>query len=423
MRVLLMAETCNPDWPSLPIVGYQTCKAIADEADVVIATHVRNRPAIERVGFGRASVEYLDNEYIAAPLFRFGKWLRGGDQLGWTTAMAAMWLPQIAFEWEVHKRFRAELQAGAFDLVHRVTPMSPTLPSPMARWSPVPFVIGPLNGGLRWPGEFRAELHREREHLRYLREAYRLLPYYSSTFARARCILAAFQHTLDDLPRHERHKAIDFPEVGFDPKIFSCPDERPERQQLIFLFVGRLVPYKCADLTIRAFGESDALRKHRLMIVGDGPELQRLRAMVQQYNLADCVDLVGPRSQSDVGELMRQADVFVFPSIRELGAGVVVEAMASGCVPVVVRYGAPGALVTDESGVRVDLKPKDDLVGDLRQALEGLADDRPRMRELSRAAHERALGRFAWNRKALRFLEVYRWVLGQRAEKPMFDES
>src|SRR5215469_13154949 len=190
MRVLLMAETCNPEWPSLPVVGYQTCKAIAERVETVVATHVRNRPAIEKVGFGRASVEYVDNEYIAAPLYRFGNWLRGGDQLGWTISIAAMWPSQLAFEYQVYRRFRTDLRRGTFDLVHRVTPMSPTLPSPMARWSPVPFVLGPLNGGLAWPREFRAELHRELEHFRYLREGYRLLPYYASTFSHARCILA-----------------------------------------------------------------------------------------------------------------------------------------------------------------------------------------------------------------------------------------
>jgi hypothetical protein len=53
VRVLLLAYDCNPEWPSLPIVGYNTCRTIADHADVTLATHVRNRKNIERsVGLG-----------------------------------------------------------------------------------------------------------------------------------------------------------------------------------------------------------------------------------------------------------------------------------------------------------------------------------------------------------------------------------
>ena len=46
LRVLLLADDCNPEWPSLPVVGYKAARAIADYADVTVATHVRNRPQL-----------------------------------------------------------------------------------------------------------------------------------------------------------------------------------------------------------------------------------------------------------------------------------------------------------------------------------------------------------------------------------------
>ena len=48
-EVLILADDCNPEWPSLPLVGYKAARAIADHADVVVATHVRNRDSIEKV--------------------------------------------------------------------------------------------------------------------------------------------------------------------------------------------------------------------------------------------------------------------------------------------------------------------------------------------------------------------------------------
>jgi hypothetical protein len=238
MRVLILADDCNPEWPSLPVVGYKTARAIAEHADVVVATHIRNRANIEKIGFGNAIVRYIDNEYIARRLSKFATWLRGGTDIAWTTAVALYYPSYLAFEWEVWKSFREELRGGRFDVVHRITPMSPTLPSPMAKWSPIPFVLGPLNGGLKWPAAFRAELAREREWLSYVRNAYRALPFQGASYGRSAAVLAAFQHTIDDLPKKARERVVEFPEVGVDPDIFKHVVERPCSKRKTILFVG-----------------------------------------------------------------------------------------------------------------------------------------------------------------------------------------
>src|SRR5262249_42283332 len=150
---------------------------------------------------------------------------------------------------------------------------------PMASWSPVPFVLGPLNGGLKWPAAFRNELAREGEWLTYLRSAYRILPYRRATYRKSAAILAAFRHTLKDLPNDARAKAINFPEVGIDPKMFSRIAVRASRSQKTILFVGRFVPYKLPDVVVRAFGGSRMLG-HRLLMVGDGPERPAIERLI-----------------------------------------------------------------------------------------------------------------------------------------------
>lgn len=419
MRVLLLADDCNPEWPSLPVVGYKICRALSDHADVVVATHVRNRESISRTGLGRARVVYVDNEYIAAPLYRLATFVRGGNKVAWTANVAFSYPSALAFEHEVWKRFGEELRGGEFDVVHRVTPMSPTIPSPMAKWSPVPFVLGPLNGGLRWPRGFAKELHREREWLTYLRGAYRILPYCRGTYRRAAAVLAAFDHTMADLPDVARDRAIDFPEVGIDPDIFTGPALRKASDRLVFLFAGRLVPYKCADVLVEAFAASETLRRHRLVIAGDGPERRRLETAIFRNALEGSVELVGWKSQAEIAELMRSADVFAFPSVRELGAGVVVEAMASGLPCVVVDYGGPGSLISAEMGVKVPVGDKATLVRGFTNELERLAQAHDRRRLLGRAAARYALDEYSWDAKARKVIHVYEWVLGRRAAKPV----
>ena len=54
MRVLILADSCNPDWPSLPVVGFKLCRALGEHVEAVVVTQVRNRPAIERVAWADA---------------------------------------------------------------------------------------------------------------------------------------------------------------------------------------------------------------------------------------------------------------------------------------------------------------------------------------------------------------------------------
>lgn len=419
MRALLLADVCNPEWPSLPIVGYRYAKALADHVDAVVVTQVRNRPNIERAGFGKAEVVYLDTEAVAASAYKVAAFLRGGEQKAWTLQMAMDYPSYLAFEFAARKRFGAELAAGAFDLVHRITPMSPTLPSAMAKSCPVPFVLGPLNGNLPWPKGFGQELRREREWLSHARAAYKWLPYHRSTFTASRAILAAFEHTVADVPARVQERAINFPEVGIDPDTFRL-EPRKSSERLTILYAGRLVPYKLPDVAVRAFARSAALRRHRLVVVGDGPERPLLEALVREHGLGDCVELLGQRSQAEVGQLMRQAEIFAFPSIRELGAGVVVEAMACGMASVVVDYGGPAALIGPDRGIKVPLGDKEAVTASFVEALEALVEDPARVRELGQAAHRHAMEFYSWDAKAKKTLEVYDWVLGRSQQKPDF---
>ncbi|MEG4291145.1 hypothetical protein Q5692_36315 [Microcoleus sp. C2C3] len=174
MRVLILADVCNPEWPSLPVVGYKFARAISHYVNATVVTQIRNKPNIDRAGMGNAKVVYIDTENIAAPIQNLADLLTGGSEKSWTIRTALGYFSYLAFEWEVWQRYKQELQSGHFDIVHRITPMSPTQPSPMAAWSPIPFLLGPLNGGLPWPKAFTTELKREREWLSYVRNAYRL---------------------------------------------------------------------------------------------------------------------------------------------------------------------------------------------------------------------------------------------------------
>jgi len=301
--------------------------------------------------------------------------------------------------------------------------MSPPLPIPIATLTtrvPVPFILCPLNGGLRWPPEFTGELKKEKERLTYLRDTYKLLPYARSSYSKSTAILAAFQHTIDRLPPQDRDRMIDFPEVGIDPTLFGAPADRPVKEQVTFLYAGRLVPYKCPDVAVAAMAANPNLRKHKLIVAGEGPEMPHLQKIVKENNLENCVELIGRRTQAEIGQLMRSADILAFPSIRELGAGVVVEAMATGLPSIVVNYGGPGGLITESNGIKIPLGNKDHLIQQFAAEMENLAKDPVRRAKLGQQAREDAVRIYDWTAKGKKTVEVYEWVLGRRPVKPDF---
>ncbi len=89
-RVLLLSDSCNPEWPSLPSVGYNAVRAISSEVDATVVTHVRNRAAIEARNELRA-VQYLDTEFMARPMYKLSSLLRGDERVGCTTAARLQW--------------------------------------------------------------------------------------------------------------------------------------------------------------------------------------------------------------------------------------------------------------------------------------------------------------------------------------------
>jgi len=103
--------------------------------------------------------------------------------------------------------------------------------------------------------------------------------------------------------------------------------------------VSRLISRKNIELLIEAFGlfrvsAPDA----RLIIVGDGPERQRLESVAQALGVAESVEFTGSVPHHQVSKFLARTHLFVLPSVREALGAVYFEAMAMR-VPVVGVHG------------------------------------------------------------------------------------
>jgi len=414
LRVLAIAEAANPELASVPLVGWSHARALADIVDLHLVTQIRNRDAIERTGWTHGhEFTAIDSEAIAARLHRLRGLLGSRNGKGWTIGTALGALSYQYFERLVWKQFGPRLRAGEFDIVHRITPLSPTVPSPMARKLHrigVPFVLGPLNGGLPWPKQFGAARRAEFEWLSYVRSAYKLLPGYHATRHHASAILVGSRDTWNQMPARYRDKCIYLPENAIDPHRFTLRRNRTARRPIRCVFVGRLVPYKGPDILLEAAAPLLKRGDITLDYIGDGPLLSELRRQIDAEQLPG-VTFHGWVAHTQVQAHLVNADLLTFPSIREFGGGVALEAMALGVPPLIVDYGGPAELVTPDTGFAIPLGDRRQIIASLRERLTEFVATPQQIDKRSEPARRRVFDQFTWQAKAERVTDVYKSVL------------
>lgn len=138
---------------------------------------------------------------------------------------------------------------------------------------------------------------------------------------------------------------------GVDLELFRPVDRDKVRGELklrgsVIVSVGRLAELKGHDLTIRAIKE---IPDTSLVLVGSGPEEQKLKTLVADLSLDDRVHFVGNQPQNNLSYYYSAADVMVLASSREGWANVLLESMACG-TPVVATDVGGTIEVIGESG-------------------------------------------------------------------------
>jgi glycosyltransferase involved in cell wall biosynthesis len=323
-----------------------------------------------------------------------------------------------SFNRKVYRQFAAEVRAGQYDIVHAITPMMPRFPVKLVQaCTKTPFVLGPVNGGVPFPKGFEATARKEFAHFNFLRALGRyLVPGYRQTYTRASKILVGSTYTLGmlkDLFGDPRQCMELFYENGIDDSFQSASGKDFSASGILnVLFVGRLVPYKGADMLLDGLAQLPAeVRAHvRVKIVGDGSERANLEAQCRSAGLSSQVEFVGWVQQEQTRSYYEAADLFCFPSIREFGGAVALEAMACGLPCAVVNNGGIGEYVTPENGYKMEPSSRAHIVESVTEILQQLVTSKDALRVKSSLSLAR-VAEFRWPAKAQRLAAIYRSLL------------
>jgi glycosyltransferase involved in cell wall biosynthesis len=345
MRVLLSAYACEPNRGGEAEVGWQRMlqmRAFADE--VWTLTRANNQSVIE------ADPVSMD------PKLHFLYY----DLPPWAQRLKKrrlfLHVYFILWQWGAYRTAQKQHRKTPFDCVYHVTFASMLAVSFMGKLG-IPFVIGPIAGGERAPHRLRRSMPFRGKTTELLRDVAMVLQRYNplarSAYAAADRIYVASPDSMKLVPRKWHAKtnvqlaiAIEF------PKEMRAKCARSGNSR--FVFIGRLLPLKGVHFAVRALAQiRQRIPDATLAIIGGGPYEKWLRGVVDRCGVTNSVEFIGTLPRNQILNTLHQYTALIFPSLRDSGGMVVLEALSCGVPVVCLDLGGPGVLVNESCGIVV----------------------------------------------------------------------
>lgn len=182
-------------------------------------------------------------------------------------------------------------------------------------------------------------------------------------------------------------------------------DKIPEKKidKNTIMFIGRFVPHKHVDDLITAF--SFVVKKipdSKLLLVGNGPEEEKLRQMAKEYNLNEKVGFATSADKTASIGMLKSVSVLVLPSTRE-GFGIVLAEAGAVEVPV-IAYDLPAVrevVVNNKTGILVEHNPQS-----LAEAIVAVLNNQKKAKMMGKTARKYITEKFSWDKSAKKLVDV-----------------
>jgi glycosyltransferase involved in cell wall biosynthesis len=405
-KVLLVAEHASAVFGGEALIPFQYFKHLREcGVDVHLVVHARTRNELLEAFQDRQRLHFVSDSIINIWCYKLSKLLP--DRISDFTVNAIS-----HFDTQIRQRILVKtlLRANHFDVVHEPIPVSPKLPSALYGLS-VPLIVGPMNGGMNYPPSYNKNLF-EGLIVHLLRSTAALGNFLIPGKRGAALLIVANQRTYDALPTSLKSRPIsELVENGVDTQLFRPHTKSPAGSTLRLIHIGRLVDFKRVDLLLEACSRLISHLDFHVDLVGDGPLREVLEEQTRQLGLTSHVRFHGRLPQAAAADLLRCSDLMVFPSMRDCGGAVVLEAMACGVAVVATKWGGPIDYVTQETGLLIPPETPDRFITQLSEAILWMAKNPESRARMSQSARRRAEEFYDWRRKTSRLITLYQDVL------------
>lgn len=405
-RILVCAYSCVSESGVKNIggeaeLGFNLVKQLSRFCDVYVLTHWHNKKAIEEK-LAKESLNNVTFFYIKLPNFLsfLENFHKGGIQI-------------YSYLWQIKAYFVAKKlhKKEHFNVFHHITYANDWMASYIGALLDVPYIRGPGGGAHSVPGAFLKNYSfkdRLSEKIRSIGQwIFRHDPFFIIGQNRAKAILVCNQEAYLAMPKKWQKKAQFFPVNGITKKDLDLlPKNNNPNKKFLIISAGKLLKIKSVDLAIRSFKKfNDLVPNSEFLIVGDGPEFLPLQKLAFDLNLQNSVIFKKWMDRKDLLLQMRDADVFLFTSLRDGGGAVVVEAMAMQKPVVCFDISGPGFHINDGCGIKIKPISIEQSIKEISMALKNLYDNRELRLKMGENSKKRAEEFYDWN------------ILGNKLEK------
>lgn len=405
-KILISAYACEPGKGSEPEVGWQWALHLSEHCDVTVLTRSNNRQSIE---------EKLATCSESVPRFVYidlGDAAKKAKKAIWPKFLGMAWY-YSAWQKKAFWKIKELESQNDYDLVHHLTFASFRLPFGVTGHN-APSVIGPVGGC----EEFPDELLPERGWQIKGKEIFRNVITRASTglgigmrrFHYADRVIAS---TLEMQRVFQEHgiKSVLMSQIGVSRlDANQAPVERVINDELKLLFVGGVLYWKGLELAIQALS---ILPRHvSLTIIGNGTDEGHLKKEINRLNLVDRVHFLGRKPHSEVVNLYRSYDLFLYPSLHDSGSFTVLEAMAANLPVICLDRGGPAMSVDESCGKIVKSQSRTKTIKALSDAVVYYLENPQKINVHGINAEKRLLELYDWSRKAAAMAAIYDEVIG-----------
>lgn len=401
MKILVSCYACSPYKGSEPGMGWNFVRQIAHHHELHILVESKFQGDLER--YFNEHPEERANKYFYFIAKERHKLLR------------KIWPPSYYWfyrEWQ-QKAYRKALELDKvldFDLIHQLNMVGYREPGYLWKMNK-PLVWGPIGGFNITPWNMLASMGLKGFVFYFSRNTMNLWQMYTGqrvkkAMQRANALIAATQNEADTISKLYERESTVIPEVGFSGKeIKFAPRDRCKTLKICWC--GQFTPGKSLNLLIEA--ASLVTSDVELHILGDGECANKWKRMAARIpNLH--INWYGWMERSKGMAIMQGCDVFCITSLSDLTSTVLLEALSYGLPVIALDHCGFTNVITDECGIKIPIRQKEQVVKDIAMAIDGIAADEERRKRMSVAAYQRSLS-YGWEEKGRQIDRIYKKVL------------
>lgn len=410
LKVILNAYACSPNKGSEPGMAWNWCAQLAKQCELFIITEGEFRDDIEKEVKKLAQGSNMH--------FYYNPVSEEVRQMCWNQGDWRFYYFYKKWQKKTLKIAESILAEHHIDIIHHLSMIGFREPGYLWKIKDIPYVWGPIGGMSYVPMQYM-ENEDISTKLKYYcknlvsRFQFRYSHRVKNAFRRSNVLIASNKDSFRLIQSKYPKKSIVLINETGCSDIDGQNLMKKDDASFNILWVGRFIPTKLFEMSLKVMKELIDLPNIKLHIIGssnDETRMKRYRNLSKSMGVDHLCKWYGWISHDEVQNMMRESSILFFPSVVEGTPHVVLEAIANSLPVVCFDVCGQGDVVNEKVGVKIQLSEPNDSIHQFADAIRSLYNDRAKLELLSRNCHERRK-ELSWENKSEQMTNIYENLL------------